>query len=61
MSGYEHVLLSRAAGVGTITLNRPDKLNAFAGKMREEVAEGDDAREGLEAFLQKREPTFHGT
>lgn len=35
---YEDVLLETADGVGTITLNRPDKLNAFAGRMRQEVA-----------------------
>lgn len=39
MSGFEHVLVDRADGIGTITLNRPDKLNAFAGRMRQEVAE----------------------
>ena len=35
---YEDVLLETADGVGTITLNRPDKLNAFAGRMRQEMA-----------------------
>ncbi|OGU02061.1 MAG: hypothetical protein A2W29_03775 [Gemmatimonadetes bacterium RBG_16_66_8] len=39
MSGFEHVLLERADGIGTITLNRPDKLNAFAARMPREVAE----------------------
>ena len=36
---FENVLLSVADGVGTITLNRPDKLNAFAGTMRQEVVQ----------------------
>ena len=36
---YEHVLVARNRGVGTVTLNRPEKLNAFAGRMREEMAE----------------------
>lgn len=37
---YEHILIDIAEGVGTLTLNRPDKLNAFAGTMRTELAEG---------------------
>ena len=29
----EHILVNVAAGVATITLNRPDKMNAFTGQM----------------------------
>ena len=36
---YSHILLDRSHGVGRLTLNRPDKLNAFAGTMRQELAE----------------------
>jgi 2-(1,2-epoxy-1,2-dihydrophenyl)acetyl-CoA isomerase len=36
---FDHVLTSVVDGIGTITLNRPDKLNAFAGAMRQEVAQ----------------------
>jgi 2-(1,2-epoxy-1,2-dihydrophenyl)acetyl-CoA isomerase len=41
------VLLEVEEGVATITLNRPDRLNAFAGRMRDDlhdalVAAGDD-------------------
>lgn len=39
---FEHVLVDRSDGVGTLTLNRPDKLNAFAGRMRQEIAEALD-------------------
>jgi 2-(1,2-epoxy-1,2-dihydrophenyl)acetyl-CoA isomerase len=36
---YEHILVSEADNVVTITLNRPDKLNAFIGHMRRDLAE----------------------
>src|SRR3982750_1268866 len=36
---YENILLSEANGILTITLNRPDKLNAFVGHMRRDLAE----------------------
>lgn len=38
MTTYQHVLMDVTDAVGTITLNRPDKLNAFAGTMRQELA-----------------------
>jgi 2-(1,2-epoxy-1,2-dihydrophenyl)acetyl-CoA isomerase len=31
------VLYERDGGIGTITLNRPERLNAFAGRMRQEL------------------------
>src|SRR5215208_4761440 len=36
---YEHILISEADCILTITLNRPDKLNAFIGHMRRDLAE----------------------
>ena len=36
---YEHILTNEAEGILTITLNRPDKLNAFIGHMRRDLAE----------------------
>lgn len=37
---YEHIRLDRDEGIGTLTLDRPEKLNAFAGRMRQEVGDG---------------------
>ncbi|MGH7555422.1 MAG: enoyl-CoA hydratase/isomerase family protein [Longimicrobiales bacterium] len=34
-----HVTFSRREAVGLVTLNRPDRLNAFADRMRDELAE----------------------
>jgi len=36
---YEHILINEDNGILTITLNRPDKLNAFIGHMRRDLAE----------------------
>jgi len=38
VSKEPHVLVAVADGIGTVTLNRPDKLNAFFGTMRDEIA-----------------------
>ena len=48
---WQNVLLEQAEGVGVLTLNRPEKLNAFAGEMRREIA---DALDALEADPQVR-------
>ncbi len=35
----EHILLDKADHIATITLNRPEKMNAFGGLMRQEIVE----------------------
>ena len=42
-AGDSPILLAVEQGVATITLNRPDKLNAFAGDMRERMVAALDA------------------
>ena len=36
---YEHILVTQSEAIVTITLNRPEKLNAFIGHMRRDLAE----------------------
>jgi 2-(1,2-epoxy-1,2-dihydrophenyl)acetyl-CoA isomerase len=36
---YENILFEKADRVARITLNRPERLNAFVGTMREEIYE----------------------
>jgi enoyl-CoA hydratase/carnithine racemase len=40
---FEDILYSVSDGIATITLNRPDKLNAFTGRMMHEIIEALDA------------------
>lgn len=40
--GYEHIDYAVSDGIATITLNRPDKLNAFTGTMRVELIDAFD-------------------
>ena len=36
---WEHILLDKKDRIATVTLNRPEKLNAFGGLMRQEIVE----------------------
>ena len=40
---YETVIYEKAAGVATVSLNRPDKLNAFDGQMHEDLHDALDS------------------
>lgn len=39
---YQDIILDISDGIATITLNRPDKLNAFTGKMMHEIIDAFD-------------------
>jgi len=36
---WEHVLLDKEEHIATVTLNRPERYNAFGGRMRQEIVE----------------------
>ncbi|HEV7843405.1 MAG TPA: enoyl-CoA hydratase [Pyrinomonadaceae bacterium] len=36
---YDNIIVSNEVGISTVTLNRPEKLNAFAGHMRRDLAD----------------------
>lgn len=40
---YEHIDITEDSGIATITLNRPEKLNALVGHMRRDLAEALEA------------------
>lgn len=43
MNSEPHVLIERDGPIGRLVLNRPDRLNAFFGRMRDEIADGLEA------------------
>ena len=50
----QETLLEVADGVATLTLNRPDKLNAFTGRMMHEIISAfdeTDARDDVKAVI----------
>jgi len=54
MSGYEHILYAVSGRVATITLNRPDRMNALNDAMVEEIwaaAAAAEADRGVRAIL----------
>jgi enoyl-CoA hydratase len=50
MMNYEHILVDAEDGVGIITLNRPDKLNAMNRRLSIELHDAVKAMEGDEAI-----------
>jgi 2-(1,2-epoxy-1,2-dihydrophenyl)acetyl-CoA isomerase len=36
---YDNIIVTNEAGIATVTLNRPEKLNAFVGHMRRDLAD----------------------
>ena len=47
--GYENLELTAEGGVATITLNRPEKMNAFTAQMRDDLVAAFDASDADDA------------
>ena len=60
MGDYSQILFDVAEGVATITLHRPDKMNAFTGTMMQEMRDALDRTDGDDA-VRAVIITGHGT
>jgi enoyl-CoA hydratase/carnithine racemase len=49
MTGYSQILLDIEEGIATLTLNRPEKMNAFTGTMMQEVIDAFDRTDADDA------------
>ena len=58
--GFEHILYEVGAGVGLVTLNRPDKLNALSGTMLAELLQALEKRYGTGEIARLREKGIMG-
>jgi enoyl-CoA hydratase/carnithine racemase len=47
---YEHIQIATADCIQTITLNRPDRLNAFIGHMRRDLAKRSNTQAAIAVF-----------
>jgi 1,4-dihydroxy-2-naphthoyl-CoA synthase len=68
---YQDIIFEKSGQIGIITLNRPDRLNAFTWTMGNEMRDGLgraaelmytgrilNAREGVVSFIEKRKPAW---
>ena len=58
---FDDILFEKTDGVATITINRPDKLNAFSGQTIEEMIEGNANATDTWAVLEEAVSRFGGT
>ncbi|HWM70305.1 MAG TPA: hypothetical protein VNO35_27275 [Steroidobacteraceae bacterium] len=57
---YESIEFKLEAGVARLTLNRPERLNAFERALQRECGLSEDYKEGVSAFKARRTPNFTG-
>src|SRR5690349_15466548 len=60
---YQHILYEVGDKIATITLNRPDRMNAWTAVMEHEMMvslRSEDFREGVASLVEMRAPRFTG-
>ncbi len=55
---YKEITYSVEDPVAVITMNRPDRLNAFTNRMLAGSLEREDFKEGVRSFIERRPPAF---
>lgn len=67
MTDYEMILVEKSGPLATVSMNRPDRMNAMTNRMVAEtgdalaaLAEDHEIREAFAAKAEKRPPVFRG-
>jgi 1,4-dihydroxy-2-naphthoyl-CoA synthase len=55
---FKEIIYEKSAGIARVTINRPERYNAFTALTLDLYYRTDESHEGVQAFVEKRPPQF---